>query len=35
MLDKPDARPLTVTRGEIRFEDVHSHYTEATGASTG
>lgn len=25
-LDKPDARPLEVPNGEIRFEDLHFHY---------
>ncbi|MED5618515.1 ABC transporter ATP-binding protein [Ideonella sp. BN130291] len=26
VVDKPDAKPLVVTRGEIRFEDVHFAY---------
>jgi ATP-binding cassette subfamily B multidrug efflux pump len=26
IVDKPDARPLAVTKGEIRFEDVSFHY---------
>ncbi len=27
-LDKPDARPLEAPHGEIRFEDLHFHYTQ-------
>jgi ATP-binding cassette subfamily B multidrug efflux pump len=27
-LDKPDARPLEAPHGEIRFEDLHFHYTK-------
>ena len=29
VVDRPDARPLEVARGEIRFEDVNFHYNRA------
>ncbi len=31
LVDKPDARPLVVTRGEIRFENVGFHYGRKSG----
>jgi ATP-binding cassette subfamily B multidrug efflux pump len=31
VLDAPDAKPLAVTRGEIRFEGIGFHYGKATG----
>ena len=31
IVDPPDARPLAVTRGEIRFEDVSFHYGRPSG----
>ena len=31
LVDKPDARPLLVTRGEIRFENVGFHYGRKSG----
>jgi ATP-binding cassette subfamily B multidrug efflux pump len=35
LLDKPDAKPLNVTRGEIRFEDVRFGYGRETGVIAG
>ncbi len=32
VVDRPDARPLTVTDGEIRFENVRFHYGKERGA---
>ena len=32
VVDRPDARPLTVTAGEIRFENVRFHYGKEAGA---
>ncbi len=32
VVDRPDARPLTVTEGEIRFEGVRFHYGKERGA---
>ena len=32
VVDRPDARPLTVTAGEIRFENVRFHYGKERGA---
>ena len=32
VLDKPDSKPLAVTRGEIRFENVSFHYGQRVGA---
>ncbi len=31
LIDRPDSRPLTVSRGEVRFEDVRFHYGRASG----
>src|SRR5207245_11662684 len=33
VVDKPDARPLHVSRGEIRFEHVHFNYGAAKSAT--
>ncbi len=35
IVDRPDARPLVVTDGAIRFEDVHFHYGRAGGIIEG
>lgn len=35
VVDAPDAKPLVVTRGEVRFEDVHFHYGKAGGVMAG
>ena len=35
IIDRPDAEPLVVTRGEIRFEDVHFHYGREGGIIEG
>jgi ATP-binding cassette subfamily B multidrug efflux pump len=35
LLDKPDAKPLKVSRGEIRFEDVRFGYGRETGVIAG
>ncbi|UCH73932.1 MAG: ABC transporter ATP-binding protein [Rhodospirillales bacterium] len=32
VVDRPEARPLTVTEGEIRFENVRFHYGKESGA---
>jgi ATP-binding cassette subfamily B multidrug efflux pump len=34
VLDRPDSRPLVVTRGDIRFDHVSFHYGQAVGAGT-
>ncbi len=34
VLDKPDSKPLAVTRGDIRFDHVSFHYGQAVGAGT-
>src|SRR5262245_22574628 len=34
VLDKPDSKPLKVTRGDIRFEHMSFHYGQAVGAGT-
>jgi ATP-binding cassette subfamily B multidrug efflux pump len=34
VLDRPDSRPLAVTRGDIRFEHVTFHYGQKVGAGT-
>jgi ATP-binding cassette subfamily B multidrug efflux pump len=34
VLDRPDSKPLKVTRGDIRFEHVSFHYGQAVGAGT-
>ncbi len=33
--DAPDAKPLVVTRGEVRFDDIHFHYGKAGGVIAG
>ena len=33
--DRADARPLVVTRGEVRFEDIHFHYGKRDGVIAG
>ncbi|MBE2210044.1 MAG: ABC transporter ATP-binding protein [Xanthomonadaceae bacterium] len=33
--DKPDAQPLVVTRGDIRFEDIEFHYGKEGGVISG
>ncbi|HBK45036.1 MAG TPA: multidrug ABC transporter ATP-binding protein, partial [Xanthomonadaceae bacterium] len=33
--DAPDAQPLAVTRGEVRFEDIHFHYGKRGGVIAG
>jgi ATP-binding cassette subfamily B multidrug efflux pump len=35
IVDRPDAKPLVVTQGEIRFEDVHFHYGREDGIIEG
>ena len=35
LLDRPDARPLEVSRGEIGVEDVHHHYGRGAGGLDG
>jgi ATP-binding cassette subfamily B multidrug efflux pump len=35
IVDKPDAKPLEVTKGAIRFEDVHFHYGREGGVIEG
>jgi ATP-binding cassette subfamily B multidrug efflux pump len=35
IVDRPDARPLLVTEGAIRFEDVHFHYGREGGVIDG
>jgi ATP-binding cassette subfamily B multidrug efflux pump len=35
VLDRPDSRPLKVTRGDIRFERVEFHYGQPVGAQIG
>jgi ATP-binding cassette subfamily B multidrug efflux pump len=34
VLDRPDSKPLEVTRGDIRFEGVNFHYGQPVGAGT-
>jgi ATP-binding cassette subfamily B multidrug efflux pump len=34
VLDRPDSRPLKVTKGDIRFEHVNFHYGQPVGAGT-
>jgi ATP-binding cassette, subfamily B, multidrug efflux pump len=34
VLDRPDSKPLVVSRGEIRFDNVSFHYGQAVGAGT-
>ena len=34
VVDRPDSKPLVVTRGEIRFENVSFHYGQEVGAGT-
>jgi len=34
VLDRPDSKPLEVTRGDIRFERVNFHYGQPVGAGT-
>ncbi|MET0254785.1 MAG: ABC transporter ATP-binding protein [Luteibacter sp.] len=31
VVDRDDAKPLAVTRGEVRFDDIHFHYGKAGG----
>ncbi|SEK66451.1 ATP-binding cassette, subfamily B, multidrug efflux pump [Pseudoxanthomonas sp. GM95] len=33
--DRPDAKPLQVSRGEVRFEDIHFHYGKRGGVISG
>ncbi len=33
--DAPDAKPLVVTRGQVRFDDIHFHYGKADGVIAG
>jgi ATP-binding cassette subfamily B multidrug efflux pump len=33
--DAPDAMPLAVTRGDVRFQDIHFHYGKAGGVIAG
>jgi ATP-binding cassette subfamily B multidrug efflux pump len=35
VLDRPDSRPLRVTKGDIRFEHVNFHYGQPVGAQIG
>ncbi|MFI8744577.1 ABC transporter ATP-binding protein [Pseudomonas sp. NPDC077186] len=35
VLDREDAQPLRVERGEVRFEDIHFHYGKAGGVIAG
>lgn len=35
VLDREDAQPLQVTRGEVRFEDIHFHYGKQGGVIAG
>jgi ATP-binding cassette subfamily B multidrug efflux pump len=35
VLDHPDAKPLQVTRGAVRFEDIHFHYGKRGGVIAG
>ncbi|MGH8030991.1 MAG: ABC transporter ATP-binding protein [Luteimonas sp.] len=35
VVDRADARPLAVTRGEVRFEDIHFHYGKRGGVIGG
>ena len=34
VVDRPDSKPLAVSRGDIRFEDVSFHYGQQVGAGT-
>jgi ATP-binding cassette subfamily B multidrug efflux pump len=35
VVDRADAKPLLVTRGEVRFEDIHFHYGKEGGVISG
>ncbi|KAG9547073.1 hypothetical protein KCV01_g24155, partial [Aureobasidium melanogenum] len=35
VVDRPDAQPLRVERGEVRFDDIHFHYGKAGGVIGG
>ena len=35
VVDRPDAQPLGVQRGEVRFDDIHFHYGKAGGVIGG
>ena len=35
VVDRDDAKPLLVTKGEIRFDDIHFHYGKAGGVISG
>ncbi len=35
VIDREDAKPLQVTRGEVRFEDIHFHYGKQGGVIAG
>jgi ATP-binding cassette subfamily B multidrug efflux pump len=35
VVDRDDAKPLVVTKGEVRFDDIHFHYGKAGGVISG
>jgi ATP-binding cassette subfamily B multidrug efflux pump len=35
VVDRPDAVPLRVTKGEVRFDDIHFHYGKSGGVISG
>ncbi|QWT22591.1 ABC transporter ATP-binding protein/permease [Bacillus sp. NP157] len=35
VVDRPDALPLRVSKGEVRFDDIHFHYGKAGGVISG
>ncbi|WP_429243908.1 ABC transporter ATP-binding protein [Luteibacter sp. 621] len=35
VVDRPDALPLQVSKGEVRFDDIHFHYGKAGGVISG
>ena len=35
VIDRPDAQPLQITRGEVDFNDIHFHYGKAGGVIAG